>query len=231
VATPSKSRRSDLAPPAVTFRSATPSRWADVETLFGERGACAGCWCMFWRVPRKIWNAGRGAGNRRAFRRIVTGGERPGVIAYAGGEPVGWCAVAPRADYVGLANARVLKPVDDTPVWSISCLFVRRDFRRRGLSTGLITAAADLAARRGARVVEGYPVDLTGQRTADAFIWTGAASAFLNAGFHEVARRSKTRPIMRRAVSARRPARKLSRTTSGSPRSRRSGTRTRAASR
>jgi GNAT superfamily N-acetyltransferase len=189
----------------VAFHAATPARWADVEALFGERGACAGCWCMFWRLPRARFDAGKGAGNRRALKALIESGARPGVIASTGGEPVGWCAVAPRADYVSLANSRVLKPVDEQPVWSISCLFVRRDFRRRGLSARLIDAAAKLAARRGARIVEGYPVE-PAAKTADAFVWTGLASAFTKAGFSEVARRSPTRPIMRRAVRAPRGA-------------------------
>ena len=187
--------------PRVAFHPATPARWNDVALLFGERGACAGCWCMFWRLPRARFEAGKGAGNRRALKALVGSGARPGVIAYADGEPVGWCAVAPRANYVSLANSRVLKPVDEQPVWSISCLFVRRDFRRRGLSSLLIDAAAEFAARRGARIVEGYPVEASA-KTADAFVWTGLASSFTQAGFREVARRSPTRPIMRRAVRA-----------------------------
>jgi GNAT superfamily N-acetyltransferase len=182
----------------IAFHPATPSRWSDVAALFGERGACAGCWCMYLRRPRAQWNAGRGAGNRRALRALIESGGRPGVIACAAGEPVGWCAVAPRADYGGLARSRVLAPVDDRPVWSISCLFVRRDWRRRGLSSRLIEEAARFAARRGAAIVEGYPVETSGAKSADAFIWTGSASAFRAARFREVARRSPTRPIMRR---------------------------------
>jgi GNAT superfamily N-acetyltransferase len=186
----------------VAFHAATPTRWADVEALFGERGACAGCWCMFWRLPRARFNTGKGAGNRRALKALIDSDARPGVIAYAGGEPVGWCAVAPRADYVSLANSRVLAPVDERAVWSISCLFVRRDFRRRGLSARLIDEAATFAAKRGARMVEGYPVEPSMAKTADAFVWTGLASSFRAADFKEVARRSPTRPIMRRVVRA-----------------------------
>lgn len=154
---------------------------------------------MFWRLEHRAFTAGKGAGNRRALKRLVSGGARPGVIAYAGGEPVGWCAVAPRSAYPRLARSRVLAPPDDSPVWSVSCLFVRRDHRRRGLSRRLIDAAAKFAASAGARIVEAYPVDARGPQ-ADAFVWTGVASAFARAGFREVARRSPTRPIMRRTV-------------------------------
>ncbi|HXV76723.1 MAG TPA: hypothetical protein VD788_10430, partial [Candidatus Polarisedimenticolaceae bacterium] len=124
-----------MVPPAdLVFRDVTPSRWNDVQTLFGERGACGGCWCMFWRLPRKRWESGKGGPNRRALGRIVTSGGRPGVLAYDRRRPVGWCAIAPREVYPSLARSRVLAPVDDTPVWSVSCLFVLKDYRRQGLS-------------------------------------------------------------------------------------------------
>ena len=182
------------------FRVATPSRWKDVETLFGERGACGGCWCMVWRLPRRDWDAGKGAGNKRAFKKVVTSGGRPGVLAYDGRDPVGWCAVAPRNRYPALARSRVMKPVDDQPVWSVSCLFVLRPYRRQGLSARLLEAAAAHARKRGARIIEGYPVEPRKGNEPDAFLWTGTASAFKRAGFKEVARRSETRPIMRRKL-------------------------------
>jgi GNAT superfamily N-acetyltransferase len=182
---------------SVTYRPATPSRWSDVEALFGERGACGGCWCMVWRLPRQRWLAGKGAGNRRALRRIVAAGRKPGVLAYLGREPIGWCAIAPRQDYPALERSRVLEKIDDEPVWSISCLFVAKPYRRRGVSVGLLKAAVDLAARQGARIVEGYPVEPTMAQTPDPFVWTGVPSAFRQAGFEEAIRRSRTRPIMR----------------------------------
>jgi GNAT superfamily N-acetyltransferase len=184
-------------PPALAIRPATPSRWKDVESLFGERGACAGCWCMVWRLTRREWEAGKGEGNRRALRALVESGARPGVLGYVGREPVAWCAVAPREDYGALARSRVLQPIDDRPVWSVSCLFVARPFRRRGLSSRMLRGAAEFAVKRGAAIVEGYPVEPRMARAPDAFLWTGTPGAFTAAGFREAARRSETRPIMR----------------------------------
>lgn len=108
----------------LTFHRATASRWSDLETLFGERGACGGCWRMAWRMRNNIWPAGQGARNKGAFKKIVMAGERPGVLGYLGKQPIAWCAVAPRETYSFLERSRVLQPLDDEPVWSISCLFV-----------------------------------------------------------------------------------------------------------
>lgn len=182
------------------FLPATPARWPDLERLFGERGACGGCWCMAWRLRNIDWVAGKGARNKRAFRKMVKSGGRPGLLAYQGREPIAWCSLAPREQYLSLANSRVLKPVDDQPVWSVSCLFVLKRFRRAGVSSRLLRAAVEFAGKGGARIVEGYPVIPTMEKTPDPFIWTGVPSAFLKAGFREVARRSKTRPIMRRTI-------------------------------
>ncbi len=186
------------------FHPLTADRWNDLEALFGPRGACGGCWCMYWRLPRSKYDAGKGASNRRAFHKLVAGGAVPGILAYAGDEPVGWCAVAPREEYPGLGRSRILKPIDEKPVWSVTCFFVRRDHRFKGVTTQLLRAAARFAAGNGAQILEGYPTAPSSEGAMPgAFAWTGLASAFLKAGFKEVARRSPTRPIMRRALRSR----------------------------
>jgi len=183
---------------ALTIVPLTPDRWSDFESLFGANGACGGCWCMAWRHRSpKTFDAGKGDGNKRAIRRIVNAGPPPGLIAYEGGEPVGWCAVAPRESYPRLLGSRVLAPVDDRPVWSVSCFFVRRDRRRRGITVALLKEAARHVGRGGGRLLEGYPT-ATRKEQPGAFVWLGLASAFEKAGFREVARRSAGRPIMRR---------------------------------
>jgi GNAT superfamily N-acetyltransferase len=176
----------------------TPDRWGDLETLFGPRGACGGCWCMVWRLPRKDFVNGKGAGNRAAFRNIVRHADTPpGILGYLDGEPVGWCAVAPREQFPFLERSRVLKRVDERPVWSVSCLLVHKKHRRKAITVELLRSAVDFVRRRGGRFVEGYPIDPSKADVPGVFAWTGLASAFLKAGFHEVARHSETRPIMR----------------------------------
>lgn len=175
----------------------TSGRWKDLAALFGARGACGGCWCMWWRLTRSEFEKRKGAGNRRALKKLVDEGAVPGLIAYHRGEPVAWCSVGPRAAYGALGRSRVLAPVDDLPVWSIVCFFVARPFRRRGLSFDLVRAAVAHAKDRGGAIVEGYPVEPKKGITADVFAYTGLAATFRKAGFVEVARRSETRPVMR----------------------------------
>jgi GNAT superfamily N-acetyltransferase len=152
---------------------------------------------MTWRLPRARFEKGKGAGNRAAFRRRVRSSPPPGVLAYVNDHPVGWCAVAPREEYEYLARSRVLRPIDDRAVWSVSCLFVARPFRRQGLSVKLLRAAIEMAGASGAEIVEGYPVIPYAVHMPDVFAWTGTVSAFRKAGFREVARGSAKRPIMR----------------------------------
>lgn len=186
----------------LAFHPLTPDRWDDLERLFGPRGACGGCWCMYWRRTGAEWRACDAKANRRDFRALVARGPAPGILAYEGGEPVGWCALAPREDYPRFRASRTLKPVDDAPVWSVSCFFVRRDRRRQGVTRSLLEAAKRHVRASGGRIVEGYPVVPKGGSIPEAFAWTGVLPAFESAGFEEVARPG-ARAIVRFALARR----------------------------
>ena len=188
----------------LTFSPLTPGRWDDFVELFGERGACGGCWCMWWKLKRTEFDAQKGSGNRRAMYRSVESGTMPGILAYDRARPVGWCAVEPRDRYPVLARSRVLKPIDEQPVWSVTCFFILKTYRKRGVSVRLLREAVRYVRSHGGVLVEGYPVEPRKQETADVFAYTGLFSAFQRVGFKECARRSATRPIMRLKV---RPAR------------------------
>lgn len=186
--------------PDFPIRPLTPARWKDFEELFGPRGACAGCWCQWIRRSRAEHRAKSAADNKKEMKRIVASGEVPGLIAYDGKRPVGWAAIGPRTVYKRLEASRVLKPVDEEAVWSAPCFFVTRDARGKGATTALLRAAAAHARKKGAKILEGYPVDTKGKKVPAAFVWWGLEPAFRKAGFREAARRSKVRPIMRLAL-------------------------------
>ena len=182
------------------YHALTSNRWRDLERLFGDNGACGGCWCMWFRLTNREFEAKKGEGNRQVMKALVDSGEEPGILAYVDGEPAAWCAVAPRESYGRLERSRLLKPVDEKPVWSAVCFFVDKRFRGRGLTVGLLEAAAEHVRRQGGELLEGYPVEPRKEKAPPVFMYHGLASAFTKAGFTEVARRSETRPIMRREL-------------------------------
>ena len=179
-----------------SFHPLTSSRFADFELLFGPRGACGGCWCMFWKLRGKAFDDNTGEPAHQMQKSIVDSGTVPGLLAYQGNEPAGWIAVEPRSVYPRLAHSRILKPVDDAEVWSVTCFFVAKQARRQGLTVKLLKAAVDYVKEQGGKIVEGYPVDAK-KDMPPVFIYHGTAAAFEKAGFVEVARRTETRPIMR----------------------------------
>ena len=177
-------------------------RWNDLEILFGEHGAYSNCWCMFWRLRRKEFNAMGGDGRRAFLHDLTMQNEIPGLLAYMDGKPAGWCSVGPRENYLALENSRILKHVDNQPIWSIVCFFIGKAFRKKGLMTALIRGAVEYAQLKGARIVESYPIDmqspkLAGQKLTGCSGYMGIAAAFRENGFVEAGRASETQLIMR----------------------------------
>jgi GNAT superfamily N-acetyltransferase len=179
----------------LTIRPLTPDLWPALEDLFGKSGASSGCWCMYWRIGSDYYKRPREK-NKVAFRSIVKRGPPPGLLAFDGDLAVGWCQLTPRGALAWLNRARLLKPVDDVPVWSLSCFYVRRGYRNRGVTSALIAAAVIAAKRAKAPALEAYPVDTDARKSSTNF-FTGTASTFTRAGFKTVASRVPSRPIMR----------------------------------
>lgn len=174
----------------------TKERWPDLAELF-DQPVVRTCFCMYYRKTGA--GTGVGAENRRAMKTLVDRGTVPGLIGYEDGVPVAWVSLGPREDYPKLRRSPVMKPVDDRPVWSIVCFFVEREARGRGLSAWMLRAAVDYARSRGALLLEAYPVD-KGERSHPDTMFFGAKSMYDHAGFREVARRTSTRPVVRRAL-------------------------------
>jgi len=184
----------------IRIEPATPERRADVAAVMNECGDASHCWCAFWSRPHDEFRAGWGEGNKRWFMRRLQGADRSlGVLAYVDGAPAGWCAVAPRNEHSRLARSRNLAPVDDMPVWSITCFVVAKRFRGQGLMRVLIDGAAEFAKTHGAQCVEAYPLD-TERKLGSGELYVGTLSSFTGCGFEEVLRRAPTRPIVRRSL-------------------------------
>lgn len=177
-----------------------PATWANFETVMGEKGGCGGCWCMLWRRTAKEMEAEKGEGNRLAMKSLFEKGQVPGLVALKDGNAVGWIQIDRRSAFPRLEASRILKPVDEQEVWSVSCFFIDKRFRRQGLSLELLNAAVDWARSQGAAIVEGYPIDTPKEKYPTVYAWTGFLGTYQRAGFSEVARRSDTRPIMRKRL-------------------------------
>jgi len=176
--------------------------WDDFERVLGRNGGARGCWCMHWRLSMAEFMEGKGEGNRRAMKRLSSREQAPGVLVYEGDGPVAWCALGPRAAFPRLERSSVVASVDDEPVCAVTCIFVHRQHRGAGLLAAILDAVCDYAATRDYKIVEGYPVEpREGRRAGADTAMTGIASAFLAAGFTEVARRKSDRPVMRRSLS------------------------------
>jgi hypothetical protein len=193
----------------VSTAPATPDRWADVVSVMGVSGDPSWCWCQHFRLRGKAWAETTTAGNRDQLRRQVSSGApAPGVVAYRGGEPVGWCAVGPKQAYPRLMASRIsspatgsAEPADIAGTWAVSCFVVVRGQRRSGVSAELLDAAVEHAAANGAKTVEGYPVDPSAKKSVSgAELFHGALSVFRAAGFTEVHRPIPARVLVRKQV-------------------------------
>ena len=177
----------------LTIRPLTPELWPALEDLFGDSSVTSRCWCMYGRVG-SAYRARPRERNKADFRELVKRGPPPGLIAFHGDLAVGWCRLTPRDAVPALDRVWQVKRVDGLPVWSLSCLYVRKGYRRQGITSELIAAALKIAKRAKAPALEAYPFDAKVSPSAPG---SGYASTFARLGFKTVARRIPARPIMR----------------------------------
>ena len=183
---------------AMTFEQLTRKNWGQFEQLFGPRGACGSCWCMYYRLNRTEFQEGKFAdGNRESMKALVWDNKPAGILGFYEGQAIAWCAFAPREDFLKLSKSRVHKPIDDKPVWSIPCMFIDKNFRRAGVSVQLLKGVVQYAKENHIKIVEAYPTIPTQEKLADSFAWIGLWKSFERAGFEIADRTSKNRPMVR----------------------------------
>jgi GNAT superfamily N-acetyltransferase len=192
---------------AISVVPANEASWEDLQTVFGTRGQAARCQCQRYKLrPRESFGSFPVEERAHRLRQQTDCGHREsgttsGLVAYLDGEPVGWCAVEPRAAYEGLLrNNRVpwvgrAEDKTDDSVWAATCLFTRVGFRKRGVSRALARAAVDFARGHGARAIEGYPI--TTKNVILEELHVGTEGVFADAGFAEVSRPTPRRVVMR----------------------------------
>lgn len=181
----------------LSFQELTTKNWFQFEKLMGEKGGCGGCWCMAFRLPTKEFNENKYEGNKELMYSLVKDRQPIGLLAFYEDEPVAWLALAPREDYIKIEKSRTLIRVDDKPVWSITCFFVKKEYRRGGVSKALIKGAIDFARLKNIQTLEAYPALPYSEKVPDAFLWVGVLSSFLVNGFKIVKQNGKSRAIVR----------------------------------
>jgi GNAT superfamily N-acetyltransferase len=180
----------------LVIRPITSARIADYEAVMKTNSITGSCWDIFPRrinaagaARRAYWRA-KGVtaaeGNRRDAVAIVKRGRPFGLLAYDGGEPVGFLSAGPRLEYPRIETSPVTRPVDDVPAWVVPCLYVRRSHRGRGVTTALLRAAVGYAARSGARAIEGYPRADSAPRVSSSSAWFGTEAQFRRAGYRKI---------------------------------------------
>jgi len=193
--------------PKFSFKEVNAGLWQEFEELFGDNGACGGCWCQWWRVPRggKLWQSIKGANAKKATRTLIKGNEMTGLLAFEGKRAIGWCSFGPRSAYPRLDNmkAYIRDDITDTnEVWCINCFFIDRNYRRKGLARAMLDAAVKFIKKRKVKIIEAYPTPLTkdGKKLPAAFVYTGPLKMFEDAGFEIIKRKSHSRPLVEKKL-------------------------------
>lgn len=187
----------------VSFEPLTLQNWDKFEQLFGIKGACGNCWCMYYRLRKSDFQKGKADnGNKHAMKTFVGNGKPAGILGIYNGFAIAWCAFAPREDFIKLENSRVHKRIDDKPVWSIPCFFIAKKYRRQGVSVAMLKGIIRYAGANGIKVIEAYPAIPTKESLPDSFAWIGLYKSFERAGFKIVDRTSKNRPMVRYYIAS-----------------------------
>jgi predicted GNAT family acetyltransferase len=186
----------------VDIRPLTPDLWPAFEDLFGKQGACYGCWCTYFRLRPAARKANDGQSKKAIIRERIERGPPPGLLAFEGGQAVGWMQIGPRADVPEWNNkGRGSAPIDpgdasDPAVWAISCFFLRTKARGRGLTHELVAGGLAFARENGARLVEACPMDMS-RDSRSLGLFVGSTRVFEKAGFARLVERKAGRPLMR----------------------------------
>ena len=182
----------------LTIEPLTRKNWGQFIQLFGNKGACGNCWCMYYRLNKSEFKEGKvDDGNKNAMKELVWENKPAGILGFYDGQAIAWCAFAPREDFIKLEKSRVHKRIDDKMVWSIPCFFIEKSFRRLGVSVALLKGVLEYARENGIEIIEAYPTIPTQEKLPDSFAWIGLYKSFEQAGFKIVDQTSKNRPMVR----------------------------------
>ncbi len=177
----------------------SPSTWPDFRTLFEKhRGVWGGCWCMYYHVARG-WAKRSPSQNREDKEALVNQGKVHGVLIYHDDRPVGWCQFGPKAELPRIDNMRNYKQTG-LDLWRITCFFVDKDYRGRGVAKAALGSALGTMKDMGVKLVEAYPVNTTGMKSSSSLLWSGTVKLFEEFGFRRIGPLGKNGFIVRKEL-------------------------------
>jgi Acetyltransferase (GNAT) family len=183
-------------------RELSPSTWPDFEKLFAKHnGVWGGCWCMFYHKQGEFQIKNHAPQNKRAKKALVKGGKSHGIIIYSDGKPVGWTQYGPRPELPRMDASKTYQTLalvsDDEKLWRITCFFVDRNTRKKGVAGFGLNAALVSIKKKGGGIVEAYP---TLKEEGSSLMWSGTVGMFERAGFKVASELGKSRVVMRKTV-------------------------------
>jgi GNAT superfamily N-acetyltransferase len=187
---PAKSAAADE-PVQLTFKPVTRATRDDFIAVFAGPGGPKYCWCMLWRASKDELKQNNSAARKTQILGRIDRRVPIGLVGYRDGEPVAWVSIAPKPTFPGNLGGPQSDAADK--VWSLTCMYMRRAIRGQGVGHQLIDAAVRHARKRGARVVEAYPVD----PTSPSYRHMGFVPAFTAAGFTNAGRAGTRRHVVR----------------------------------
>lgn len=171
----------------INIRAADASTWSDFERLFESPGGPSYCWCTVWRNKSEGGRPKGKAEKKSCIQAHICSDTPSGLLAYSEGEPIAWCSVAPRESHRKLGGDESKKEV-----WSLTCFYIKRKLRGKGIYRRLIAAAIEYARQSGAHWLEAYPV----QTDSPSYLFMGFIPQFEEAGFHFVKSAGTRRKVM-----------------------------------
>ena len=185
------------------MQALTPDTW-DAFAALAERhnGVWGGCWCT-WFHPASPEKGKSSEGNRALKHRLVTEGNAHAALVFDGDTAIGWCQFGTPGELPSIYHRKEYEAgLAALPDYRITCFFIDRRYRRKGVAAAALEGALDLIARAGGGMVEAYPQDTQGKKISASFLYNGTRRLFERAGFRFERSKGKNHTVMTKRVAA-----------------------------
>jgi GNAT superfamily N-acetyltransferase len=187
-----------------TVKPLGPDTWADFAELGGRHnGVWNGCWCTWFHTLAADKDKGRTADSNRALKqRLVSEGRAHAALVFDGDLAVAWCQYGPPDELPNIYHRKEYEAgLERLPDYRLTCFFVDRKYRRKGMAAIALQGALDLIAQAGGGVVEAYPQETDGKQVSATFLYSATRSMFEQAGFSYDRPKGKHHCVMHKIVA------------------------------